>query len=193
MYEVPVKEDQKQDFLNEVTKIFCNYLDSIGVLCTMDDNRELIYEELENVFRIWGVTAPKHALIDYRFIVSLNGNLCPGNFSVKAINPEDAYVKARDQIAKRLSNAFPELQVPYDVELIKEENYPKYRVSTKSMKLMSKVDHFETIDHKEAICYFKDQCGYHPFVALKVQTCSDADWSLLELHVDNNLQKEENL
>lgn len=52
----------------------------------------------------------------YEFGVSLCGGWCDGSLKVKADNDEEAYDVAMDIVFKRLTKAFPSLEIDFDVE-----------------------------------------------------------------------------
>lgn len=66
----------------------------------------------------------------YTFTVFLCGGLCDGNISIEAENEDIAYDKAMDYVADKLTEAFPELDIAYDVECENpddEELYTAYK------------------------------------------------------------------
>lgn len=58
---------------------------------------------------------------EYKFAVSLCNGWCDGTITVKAKDREDAYDKAMDLIGNKLMKAFPDLDIPYNVELDENE------------------------------------------------------------------------
>lgn len=52
----------------------------------------------------------------YRFAVSLCHGWCNGFLGVKADNEDEAYAIVMDIIYVRLTNAFPSLEIDFDVE-----------------------------------------------------------------------------
>ena len=52
----------------------------------------------------------------YKFLVSLCGGWCNGFLEIEADNEDYAYNKAMDFIADKLVNAFPTLDINYNVE-----------------------------------------------------------------------------
>lgn len=57
----------------------------------------------------------------YYFLLTLNGGYCEGHIVVEAKNQEEATTKAQDSFVTRWCEAYPELEVDYDVELDKVE------------------------------------------------------------------------
>lgn len=193
MNDYPVKEEQKEEFYDQILQVFFEALNRMGIFCNIDDERDQILEQLENIFRKWGVTAPKKPMIDYRFHVSMNEKLCPGTISVKAESLELAMLKANEQVKQRLMTAFPDLDIPYQIMSFEEPKYPKYRVLSKADLLMPDTlndDIYETLDHDAAVKYYEEKCKEYSFVVLKIRTCSEADWSLLDLNVSKNCKGE---
>ena len=58
---------------------------------------------------------------EYKFLVGLCGGWCDGTLTIKANNDDEAYNNACDTVVKRLVDAFPELEIDYDVEPFEEE------------------------------------------------------------------------
>ena len=54
----------------------------------------------------------------YKFAVSLCGGQCGGNIEVEAYNENSAYEKAMDHVVGKLVEAFPNLDIEYDVECL---------------------------------------------------------------------------
>lgn len=52
----------------------------------------------------------------YKFAVSLCGGWCGGFLEFEADNEDTAYEKATDYVVQKLVEAFPELDIEYDVE-----------------------------------------------------------------------------
>ena len=54
----------------------------------------------------------------YKVEVSINGTYCNGNIEVEASNANDAYDKALAYVGKKLYEAFPSLDIEYNVEVL---------------------------------------------------------------------------
>ena len=52
----------------------------------------------------------------YKFAVSLFGVWCGGHINIEADNEDDAHNKAIDYVVGKLVEAFPELDIEYNVE-----------------------------------------------------------------------------
>ena len=66
----------------------------------------------------------------YKFAVSLCGGWCNGGINIKAKNEEEAYDKAMDYVVNKLVQAFPMLDIEYNVECENpddEEHYTAYK------------------------------------------------------------------
>jgi hypothetical protein len=57
----------------------------------------------------------------YKFLVSMCGGWCNGTLVIKAEDEDEAYDKAIDYVRDKLSDAFPELDILYSVELYEED------------------------------------------------------------------------
>jgi hypothetical protein len=53
---------------------------------------------------------------EYKFAVSLCGGWCNGHIEIKENNENDAYEKAMDHVVGKLVEAFPDLDIEYNVE-----------------------------------------------------------------------------
>lgn len=58
---------------------------------------------------------------EYKFLVSMCGGWCNGTLSIHAEDEDEAYDKAMDYVGDKLSDAFPELDILYSVELYEED------------------------------------------------------------------------
>lgn len=58
---------------------------------------------------------------EYKFLVSMCGGWCNGTLSFYAEDEDEAYEKAMDYVGDKLSDAFPELDIPYNVESYEED------------------------------------------------------------------------
>ena len=58
---------------------------------------------------------------EYKFLVNMCGGWCNGTLVIKAEDEDEAYDKAMDYVGDKLSDAFPELDIPYGVELYEED------------------------------------------------------------------------
>lgn len=54
---------------------------------------------------------------EYKFLVSMCGGWCNGTLVIKAEDEDEAYDKAMDYVGDKLSDAFPDLDIEYNVEL----------------------------------------------------------------------------
>ena len=52
----------------------------------------------------------------YKFAVSLCGGWCGGHINIEANGEDDAQNKAMDYVVGKLVEAFPDLDIEYDVE-----------------------------------------------------------------------------
>ena len=58
----------------------------------------------------------------YKFAVSLGGLWCGGHIEITADNEEIAYEKAMDYVVNKLVEAFPTLDIQYNVECDNPDN-----------------------------------------------------------------------
>lgn len=58
---------------------------------------------------------------EYKYYVDLCGGSCGGVMTIKAKDADDAYMKAMEDVGKRLYQAFPDLDIEYNVEIIEDE------------------------------------------------------------------------
>lgn len=72
-----------------------------------------LYLEIDN--RINAIKAGEETCT-YKFEVNLCGGYAGGTIAVEASNEEDAYEKAMDFVSNKLADAFPTLEIDYDVE-----------------------------------------------------------------------------
>ena len=52
----------------------------------------------------------------YKFLVSICHGWCDGFLEIKAENEDEAYEKAMDYVGDKLADAFPDLDIPFNVE-----------------------------------------------------------------------------
>ena len=87
----------------------------------------------------------------YKFLVSLCGGWCNGNIEVAAENEEAAYDKAMDMVAEKLVEAFPTLDIEYDVECENpddEESYTAFKYDGKyPVDIKTFCDEWSAVNH----------------------------------------------
>lgn len=66
---------------------------------------------------------------EYRFAVSLCNGWAGGTIAIKAQNEDEAYEKAMDYVNKKLTSAFPTLQIDYNVEIENPDTCVTYSVN----------------------------------------------------------------
>ena len=102
------------DMIDSVELCFSHHIDK--------QTRSKLYNELSEKLCKWGVTKRSIPLIEYCFKLYINDKACFGNFNVKAENLEEAYDIAYTTLASKLSGILPDIDIPYYVEAIKEED-----------------------------------------------------------------------
>ena len=128
-----------------------------------------MYNELSEKLCKWGVTKRSIPLIEYCFKLYINDKACFGNFNVKAENLEEAYDIAYTTLASKLSGILSDIDIPYYVEAIKEEGYPRYRVLSYNSEKDEK-ECFITSDHTEARVKYNELDGESDTISLFIQT-----------------------
>ena len=117
----------------------------------------------------------------------INDKACFGNFNVKAENLEEAYDIAYTTLASKLSGILPDIDIPYYVEAIKEEGYPRYRVLSYNSEKDEK-ECFITSDHTEARVKYDELDGESDAISLFIQTSHEAGWSVLKHRLSNRVK-----
>ena len=135
----------------------------------------------------WGVTKRSIPLIGYCFKLYINDKACFGNFNVKAENVEEAYDIAYTTLASKLSGILPNIDIPYYVEAVNEEGYPRYRVLSYNSEKDEK-ECFITSDHTEARVKYDELDGESDTIALFIQTSHEAGWSVLKHRLANRVK-----
>lgn len=149
--------------------------------------RPKLYNELSEKLCKWGVTKRSIPLIEYCFKLYINDKACFGNFNVKAENLEKAYDIAYTTLASKFSGILPDIDIPYYVEAIKEEGYPRYRVLSYNSEKDEK-ECFITSDHTEARVKYNELDGESDTISLFIQTSHEAGWSVLKHRLANRVK-----
>lgn len=149
--------------------------------------RPKLYNELSEKLCKWGVTKRSIPLIEYCFKLYINDKACFGNFNVKAENLEEAYDIAYTTLASKFSGILPDIDIPYYVEAIKEEGYPRYRVLSYNSEKDEK-ECFITSDHTEARVKYNELDGESDTISLFIQTSHEAGWSVLKHRLSNRVK-----
>lgn len=167
------------DMIDSIELCFSHYIDK--------QTRSKLYNELSEKLCKWGVTKRSIPLIEYCFKLYINDKACFGNFNVKAENLEEAYDIAYTTLASKLSGILPDIDIPYYVEAIKEEGYPRYRVLSYNSEEDEK-ECFITSDHTEARVKYDELDGESDAISLFIQTSHEAGWSVLKHRLSNRVK-----
>ena len=192
------KEDRKE-FIGQVIDIFEDFLDEKGIVIPNEDrdtdpdlepegstniygnDYDSIKEKLEKLFINWNVLEDERPLVEYLFEVSINGSKCGGTISVEAYDSDTAYQKAQDQVAEALYKALPTLDIEYDIELVQEEGYPKYRVAYMMQRSSSAEDVVDFENYVSAVDLYRLKLKEDPAeIHLLKKTCENAKWSTIK-------------
>lgn len=192
------KEDRKE-FIGQVIDVFEDFLDKKGIIISNDErdidsdlepegstniygnDYDSIREKLEKLFINWSVLEDERPLVEYLFEVSINGSKCGGTISVEAYDSDTAYQKAQDQVAEALYKALPTLDIEYDIELVQEEGYPKYRVTYMMQSSSSAEDVVDFQNFVNALDLYKQKLKGNPAeIYLLKKTCENAKWSIIK-------------
>ena len=192
------KEDRKE-FIGQVIDIFEDFLDEKGIVIPNEDrdtdpdlepegstniygnDYDSIKEKLEKLFINWNVLEDERPLVEYLFEVSINGSKCGGTISVEAYDSDTAYQKAPDQVAEALYKALPTLDIEYDIELVQEEGYPKYRVAYMMQRSSSAEDVVDFENYVSAVDLYRLKLKEDPAeIHLLKKTCENAKWSTIK-------------
>ena len=98
----------------------------------------------------------------YKFAVSLCGGWCNGDIEVAAENEEVAYDKAMDMVSEKLVEAFPTLDIEYNVECENpddEENYTAFKCNSDGITL-----DLARFYEKECAIKYAQRWGWHKVV-----------------------------
>ena len=117
-------ENDTKKYLSDMIKIFeeCTNTET-------DENAQTrLYNKLGHQCFKWGISTQVASLIEYCFKIIINDKTCNGYISIKAESLEKAYNKAYSIVSNNLSAALPDVDIPYYVEVIEEEGYPRYSV-----------------------------------------------------------------
>lgn len=192
------KEDRKE-FIGQVIDIFEDFLDEKGIVIPNEDrdtdpdlepegstniygnDYDTIKEKLEKLFINWNVLEDERPLVEYLFEVSINGSKCGGTISVEAYDSDTAYQKAQNQVAEALYKALPTLDIEYDIELVQEEGYPKYRVAYMMQRSSSAEDVVDFENYVSAVDLYRLKLKEDPAeIHLLKKTCENAKWSTIK-------------
>lgn len=192
------KEDRKE-FIGQVIDVFEDFLDKKGIIISNDErdidsdlepegstniygnDYDSIREKLEKLFINWSVLEDERPLVEYLFEVSINGSKCGGTIFVEAYDSDTAYQKAQDQVAEALYKALPTLDIEYDIELVQEEGYPKYRVTYMTQSSSSAEDVVDFQNFVNALDLYKQKLKGNPAeIHLLKKTCENAKWSIIK-------------
>lgn len=192
------KEDRKE-FIGQVIDIFEDFLDEKGIVIPNEDrdvdpdldpegstniygnDYNSIKDKLEKLFINWSVLEDERPLVEYLFEVSINGSKCGGTISVEAYDSDTAYQKAQDQVAEALYKALPTLDIEYDIELVQEEGYPKYRVTYMMQRSSSAEDVVDFQNYVNAVDLYRQKLKEDPAeIHLMKKACENAKWSTIK-------------
>lgn len=194
-----ITKEDKKEFIGQVIDVFEDFLDEKGIVIPNEDrdmNPDLepevstniygndydsIKEKLEKLFINWSILEDERPLVEYLFEVSINGSKCGGTISVEAYDSDTAYQKAQDQVAEALYKALPTLDIEYDIELVQEEGYPKYRVTYMMQRSSSTEDVVDFENYVSAVDLYRQKLKEDPAeIHLLKKTCENAKWSTIK-------------
>ena len=156
-------------------------LDPEGSTNIYGNDYNSIKDKLEKLFINWSVLEDERPLVEYLFEVSINGSKCGGTISVEAYDSDTAYQKAQDQVAEALYKALPTLDIEYDIELVQEEGYPKYRVTYMMQRSSSAEDVVDFQNYVNAVDLYRQKLKEDPAeIHLMKKTCENAKWSTIK-------------
>ena len=145
-----------------------------------------LYNKLGHQCFKWGISTQVASLIEYCFKIIINDKTCNGYISIKAESLEKAYNKAYSIVSNNLSAALPDVDIPYYVEVIEEEGYPRYSVLSidKNYHRSSfTMYEYTTASQKyEQLVKAVKKEKNDTVVYLLIKTCSKADWSELKCY-----------